>query len=467
MPKRKRDDDGSGEEDQALRIRKGRFRAKIEQGNRTIASALKLARGFERQKLGRRQKTSKNDPKELLRLKEEVIALKALDLGQTAEKYLFKQLAKTKRIKVSPTFVSIYGEDPTVEAPKPGAEANVIGRLFNSNPMKEAMPVVMKGIFNCLGLEDIPNPKKAPKSVDAKPSKQKLSSKAATIIVDEFEGFSPEDDEAELASHLRRPELNVGDVDIIDDDLMADYDDRITSDSSSDLESVSSGIVQTTTKPMNASRLSHNHDASISPSASPSPPPPPKLKPLSKATKPAPTPTGKTTFLPSLMMGGYYSGSESDDDRDGYVDPRKDKDPLQQRKNRRGQRARQAIAEKKHGKNAKHLKNEQAKETKGRSRDAGWDVRKGAIDGKDVRGKDKRVRYVNGRKVRERPRNDGKPTGANGEVVAGRRNVGTQKKEGRSDSGGPLHPSWEAAKKRKEQIQGTTGAFVGKKTTFD
>src|SRR5437763_1007845 len=162
MPKRKR---GCGEDDEqeedhegdgrSRRIRQSRFRAKIEQGNKAIASALKLARGFERQKLGRRQKTAKNDPKELLRLKEEVIALKALDLGQTAQKYLFKQLAKTKRIKESATFVAIYGSEPVVEAPKPGAEANVAGRLFNSNPIKEVMPGIMKGIMGCLGIEDV------------------------------------------------------------------------------------------------------------------------------------------------------------------------------------------------------------------------------------------------------------------------------------------------------------------------
>src|SRR4051794_2879890 len=156
MPKRKRDEDESdGDEDRAQKIRKNRFRVKVEQGNKSIASALKLARGFERQKLGRRQKTAKNDPKEMSRLKEEVIALKALDLGQTAQRYLFKQLAKTKRIKESATFVAIYGSKPVVEAPKSGAEANVVGRLFNSNPIKEVMPEVMQGIMGCLGIADV------------------------------------------------------------------------------------------------------------------------------------------------------------------------------------------------------------------------------------------------------------------------------------------------------------------------
>jgi hypothetical protein len=157
MLKRKRDDVENREDgDRAEKIRRSRFQVKIERGNKSIASALKLARGFERQKLGRRQKTAKNDPKELLRLKEEIIALKALDLGQTAARYLFKQLAKTKRIKESSTFIAIYEAEPAVEAPKPGAEANVLGRLFNSNPIKEVMPGIMKDILGCLGMENAP-----------------------------------------------------------------------------------------------------------------------------------------------------------------------------------------------------------------------------------------------------------------------------------------------------------------------
>lgn len=43
--------------DQALRIQASRLEAKFAQGVKQVHCALKLARGFERQKLGRRQKT--------------------------------------------------------------------------------------------------------------------------------------------------------------------------------------------------------------------------------------------------------------------------------------------------------------------------------------------------------------------------------------------------------------------------
>jgi len=454
MPKRKRDEgESDGDEDRAQKIRKNRFRVKVEQGNKAIASALRLARGFERQKLGRRQKTAKNDPKELLRLKEEVIALKALDLGQTAQKYLFKQLAKTKRIKESATFVAIYGSEPAVEAPKPGAEANVAGRLFNSNPIKEVMPGIMKGIMGCLGIEDVAG---GQNNVTNRPLvKGKAVVKSRTSDEDEFEGFSPVEEPANVPRNTFKARAD--DIGDSEDDEMAYYDDRLASDSSSDSEGEESGIFEASSKPLNGTNKSSKLADDISLSASPPPPPIPKSS--IKAAEAAPKPSGTTTFLPSLMMGGYYSGSDSDDG-DGFHDSRND--PLQpkQRKNRRGQRARQEIAEKKYGKNANHLKKAAAKEA--RSRDAGWDAKKGATERRG-RGRD----FGN----RMGGRNNGrKPTGPNGDAVVGRRDFGAGR--GRvetkaKENEGPLHPSWEAAKKRKEQSLGTTQAFSGKKVTFD
>src|SRR2546423_4056329 len=275
MPKRKREDDKiDDDEDRAQKIRKGRFRAKIEQGNKSITSALKLARGFERQKLGRRQKAAKNDPKELLRLKEEVIALKALGLGQTAQKYLFKQLAKTKRIKESATFVAIYGPDPVVEAPKPGAEANVVGRLFNSNPIKEVMPGIMRDFMGCLGIETdaIVASKGGKKNAVAEPSvKQKARVKSNVSEEDEFEGFSEEEDRRDL------PPIDsghrAGDKENSEDDEMADYYDRLASNSSTDSENASSGGFQAPFRAPNSTNRHSENGVTDDVSLSPSPPP--------------------------------------------------------------------------------------------------------------------------------------------------------------------------------------------------
>ncbi|GAW05739.1 Bud-site selection protein [Lentinula edodes] len=64
--------------------------------------------------------------------------------------------------------------------------------------------------------------------------------------------------------------------------------------------------------------------------------------------------TGESTFLPTLSAG-FVRGSDSD-----WSDKEEDAADFGQKKNRRGQRARRAIWEKKYGKNANHKKKEAA-----------------------------------------------------------------------------------------------------------
>lgn len=145
-------------------------------------------------------------------------------------------------------------------------------------------------------------------------------------------------------------------------------------------------------------------------------------------------------MLPSLM-GGYISGSESDAS-DIDVAPAG-------RKNRRGQRARQAIWEKKFKDKAKHINQEKA------GRDSGWDLKRGAVDGSD------RTPWKKGIKTPFERRPEGRRDEQEHAAPEPRRPRPPTKK----DDEGPLHPSWEARKKAKEAQQ--TAAFQGKKITFD
>lgn len=65
-------------DDRANEVKVARLRHKFDHGKQQLFRALKTARGFERQKLGRRQKTAKQDgdTKALERLIMEVQALK-------------------------------------------------------------------------------------------------------------------------------------------------------------------------------------------------------------------------------------------------------------------------------------------------------------------------------------------------------------------------------------------------------
>jgi len=182
---------------------------------------------------------------------------------------------------------------------------------------------------------------------------------------------------------------------------------------------------------------------SSDPARAPSPPPPAAKKttkePKQKSTKGAKVePARGTTFLPSLM-GGYISGSESASDID-VAPPKK----------RLGQRSRQAIAEKKFGASAKHLR----KEKRSGGRDAGWDMKRGAVEAGDN----------NNHKA---PWKKGGPSQGN-RFGQGTRQPQGQRTEPRPvtkrDDQGPLHRSWQAAKKAKEQKAAT---FSGQKIVFD
>lgn len=169
-------------------------------------------------------------------------------------------------------------------------------------------------------------------------------------------------------------------------------------------------------------------------------------------------------FLPSLTIG--YIRGESDvsypSDSEGSAKGEK------KRKNRRGQRARQAIWEKKYGRGARHLVKARNEEGSRESK-----IRKDGI----AKGSGRKVGQIK-MHIGMRPfrrdntasfgERNGPRVGSNampGGGEAGRPGTrfGHENKGKKSD--GPLHPSWEAAKKRKAQ---NTSAFgMGKKIVFE
>ncbi|KAF7504492.1 hypothetical protein GJ744_002172 [Endocarpon pusillum] len=501
MPKRKREeanlDQDHNEDDRALRIRKSRLVAQIDQGNIILHRALKVARGFERQKLGRRQKVAKENPHALLRLREEVIVLKQLNLADTAENYLFKQLVRTRRIREAPAFVALHGEGPEskLKGARAGAEANVVGRLMNSNPVKEVLPGIMSKVYRCLGLDEVPVTTKVKDEIEADSPPGHLGVRRVGSDTDSdrtssnWEGLS-----LTGADHDSRVSAAKS-----SDTCTAEYDDLVVASSASGHSSDGEEDETSRNRMFDVDRrLAADRAPSVSPSSSlslscsPSPlPSNPTTLPHPKPPIPAPPPQPRTTFLPSLTLGGYFSGSDTDSmsnsSSNSDVNQFRKRNPQgptaalpQPRQNRRGQRARQQIAEKKYGRAAKHLQKQQQQvhimrsrgqeSAASRRRDEGWDVRKGATSSegasygrRGARGRQEGRRFGLGSKG---------PTGANGEAITGkdrtgrdRNNVhGKTRVNGSAD--GPLHPSWEAAKKRKAQNQKVTALFRGKKITF-
>lgn len=147
--------------------------------------------------------------------------------------------------------------------------------------------------------------------------------------------------------------------------------------------------------------------------------------------------------LPDLI-GGYYSGGsdeEDDVDNDKVV-----KEITQARKNRRGQRARQKIWEKKYGKEAKHIKEERQKiasEREQRQREFEERERK--------------------RQLKAKLAIQNAPSGANTQPLGARLTGSTDKTA--SDGKEIIHPSWQAKKLAEEKQKNVK--FAGKKIKFD
>lgn len=152
--------------------------------------------------------------------------------------------------------------------------------------------------------------------------------------------------------------------------------------------------------------------------------------------RPPPTKAKASSFIPSLSVG-YVAGSGSEPESDiEELAPAK--------KNRRGQRARQQIAEKKYGAKAKHLEKQK------NDRSSGWDAKRGATDGS--RGKKSGM-------------GGGRGGYGQGHGAPSREPPAPPKKKHKDDEG-PIHPSWAAAKAAKEKKSAPV-AFAGKKISFD
>lgn len=148
--------------------------------------------------------------------------------------------------------------------------------------------------------------------------------------------------------------------------------------------------------------------------------------------------------LPELAQG-YYSGG-SDDESDDIDNDEVVKSITQQRKNRRGQRARQKIWAQKYGKEAKHIvKNRERIHSERETRQREYEERQ-------------RKRELKAKLLAEKQQ----PTGANTEPLGERkpRALVTSPVEDKK-----IHPSWEAKKLAEEKLKNVK--FQGKKITFD
>lgn len=382
---------------------------------------------------------------------------------------------KTKRIAESPEFVRLEKSiNSSINAgPREPAEANVTARLFKSNPVQNALPEILTDIRTLLGIDETSTKKQPQKKADKKESKKDESTKESTN--------EPEKEQDDLPSKSakdgksKEEYLNDINMDDVSDDESMDlsyFDARLASasdGSDSDDDNQNLPIKHTLTSkktthkiPDDVSISSAEEASSISEYSEPeseSESPPPTLSKSKPATKDVSKDKPKdTTFLPSLMMGGYWSGSESEPEEDDEVAAAAT-GSKPQRKNRMGQQARRALWEKKFGARAKHIQEQQQQQQqkKGKNnKNSGWDARRGATDDND------KPRWATGANANKRSYAGSSRNNDAGEKDTRKENAIAANKKKAYDG---LHPSWEAARKAKQEK--AQASFQGKKITFD
>lgn len=403
-------------------------------------------------------------------------------MSAKAEIHLYKSMLKSKPIVSTAAFPSyVLAKVETATQPQDIAHANVQARLFNSSVVKVAMTNIMDSIRVALGIgnEERARKKKRMRAADYapenKPTKQAPLKQLdpGEILATKEEDVYDRQTQSTMESLHAEPDVTRSEN---ESDNLAAYEDRLAESEDESTQELNSQ--ESTTEHKN---LEHRtfRDPSPSPSRSTS-----SSSSVLDSPKPRKVPTTKpksTIFLPSLTMGGYISDSDS-----VVSDPfslRENGTP-KPRKNRRGQQERRQIWEKKYGGNANHLKRQDQKQQ--RKRDQGWDPQNGAIgvggNDRGKRGKGRgRGRVVDAssgssnRTARARAAGKGRVgpirSGANSDPVQARR--GGNKGHDASAKGNqtpsaaentPLHPSWEAAKRKKEANKNV--AFQGKKVVF-
>ena len=470
MPKRKRgnfeDDD-----DRLPSASKKDVLEKLIQSKKLLHRALKIAKGFQRQRLGKRLKaaTGAGSTDALTRINREIEVLRSLDLDKMTEMQLYRSLMKVKAISTSellPVEVSRELSRPEGTEENRKALHNVMSGMWKMKPVKDVMEKVMNGMYIALG---IPAPVRRPTGQAQKesiegtlevgivnvPRRAKTEGSEALVKTEEsgfeepsWDGFNSADESEDLVANGGVEIDGQGTNEELDEALLSHYDALLGG--LSEEESFDGSNYDLRRYSQSSRRLSISLSPHSSQSEAESQSTPPRLQRAPNATKTKtetpkapPANAGGSTFLPTLM-GGYWSGSESS------ASDLEESTP-QNRKNRPGQMARRAIWEKKFGERANHIKQGQGAVAQNRpkGRDDGWDAKRGAkeSDRDRRRGKGKR-------------RDFRQATGENALAVEPRKRANPKR-----DDVGVLHPSWQAAKKAKEAK--TSAAFQGRKITFE
>ncbi|TFK52536.1 Bud-site selection protein [Heliocybe sulcata] len=411
-----------------------RIAGKLHHGLREVKKAVKAAKTYETQKLVKRLKearssTKPNSSNTVGELEAELDYMKRISPDQVAATALKTKLNKNHSLRNNDQMQSAITSQLTpncVVPAEPGSPlAKVQARLLSSKVVANAAVAVVHSILRFLHPES-----------------------AVSNAADGVEDDAQTSDRPHKLSRLRTE--SPGGSDLEDDDdgdaasVESDEEDAYQGSDDAPEEEVGSGGASDDSGVIHSDAYDEDDPDSDDPHAN------------SRSTKSEGAGNSKSdsTFLPSLSVGFIRGDSDSD-----FSDGEAASILGGPKKNRRGQRARRAIWEKKFGKNANHIKKGR---DQGSSQGGARDRRGGGQESFARYNKRGEGTAESASKHPPRRANPGAvPAQSNARMDTHPRVPNARPKEEK-----PLHPSWEAKKKLKEKQAASIVPPQGKKIKF-
>lgn len=422
-----------------------RFAGKLHHCAKEVKKAAKKAKDFEIRKLVKRLKglrAKETAPPELADLEEQLVLLKDIDHETIANTALKTKLRKDKKLSQNEDLAAAIAQELThlVVPAAPGSNlAKVQGRLLSHKVLAAEVHAVVEDVRTTVFPElKAPAAPAAEDEVSDEEEPARPAKKAKVVSADSAE--EDEDEESDADGSIDRRVAFSEDEEGADDGWESG---TVHGSDGSDEERSSED------------EGGESDEAEDSDDSGAEDAPAKQKQPSSKgpAAKASTSKTGESTFLPSLSVGFTRGDSDASDLDDAEVARAEGG----VRKNRRGQRARRAIWEKKYGKNANHVKKQQAA-----GAERGPQGRRGPRDANGPRD--------GARKPFGRPQQNGAPRPQGPSAGPQRTSAPSHAPAGpppRKKDDKPLHPSWEAKRKLKEKQNPALVAPQGKKIVFD
>jgi len=302
---------------------------KLHHDTREVRKAAKKAKTFEMQKILKKMKDArrKGDDNAVKDIEAQHMALKQLDPGPIADSALLTKIKKDKFLSHDPNLQSAMSKSLSsslISLAVPGSAAGVVqSRLLSSKVLAVEVSRIIEGLRRLLNPAERGYQVEADTAEVSPPQKKKQKTQQNEGLPKVPPADTASEDEPR--ANLEDDGWESGTVSDSDGDHFVQGDSRVDEESGEEDHSTSDGGDGDDDLPIPRERSSRGK---------------------SKATQ--------STFLPSLSVGFIRGDSDTDfsDSEEKAADTAK--------KNRRGQRARRAIWEKKFGRHANHVMKQKA-----------------------------------------------------------------------------------------------------------